>query len=46
VFQLESPLGRQWTKKLKPESYEHIGALGPLLRPGCLKAVDEDGVSR
>lgn len=45
VFQLESSLGRQWTKRLRPESGEHIGALGALLRPGCLRAVDEDGVS-
>lgn len=45
VFQLESPLGRQWTKRLKPESAEHLGALGAILRPGCLQAVDEDGVS-
>jgi DNA polymerase III alpha subunit len=45
VFQLESNLGRQWTKKLKPESGEHMGALGALLRPGCLRAVDDEGVS-
>lgn len=45
IFQLESALGRQWTKKLKPENYEHIAALGAILRPGCLRAVDEDGVS-
>jgi DNA polymerase III alpha subunit len=45
VFQLESPLGRQWTKKLKPENGEHIGALGAILRPGCLQAVDGEGVS-
>lgn len=45
VFQLESPLGRTWTKKLRPTSGEHIGALGAILRPGCLKAVDEEGVS-
>lgn len=45
VFQLESSLGRTWTKKLKPESGEHIGALGAILRPGCLRAVDADGVS-
>jgi DNA polymerase-3 subunit alpha len=45
VFQLESPLGKQWCKKLKPQNYEHIAALGALLRPGCLRAVDEDGVS-
>jgi DNA polymerase III subunit alpha len=45
VFQLESALGRQWTKKLKPNSLEHMSALGALLRPGCLKNLDEDGVS-
>jgi DNA polymerase-3 subunit alpha len=45
VFQLESSLGRTWTKKLKPENGEHIGALSAILRPGCLKAVDENGVS-
>lgn len=45
IFQLESPLGRQWTKKLKPENEEHISALGAILRPGTLRAVDSDGVS-
>jgi len=36
VFQLESPLGRQWSKKLEPRSIEELGALGALLRPGCI----------
>jgi DNA polymerase III alpha subunit len=45
VFQLESNLGRSWTKKLKPESIEHLAALGALLRPGCLRAIDENGIS-
>jgi len=45
IFQLESPLGRQWTKKLKPESLDHMSALGAILRPGTLRAVDENGVS-
>ncbi len=36
IFQLESPLGRQWAKKLKPNSIEHLSALGALLRPGCV----------
>lgn len=51
VFQLESPLGRQYTKKLRPgvpdpqEGIEHLAALGAILRPGCLKAKDEDGIS-
>jgi DNA polymerase III alpha subunit len=45
VFQLESGLGRQWTKRLKPESVEHLAALTAILRPGSLAAVDEEGVS-
>lgn len=45
VFQLESPLGRQWAKRAKPRSIEHLAALGSLLRPGCLKSRDERGVS-
>jgi DNA polymerase III alpha subunit len=45
VFQLESNLGKTWSRKLKPEAAEHMSALGALLRPGCLKAVDEHGVS-
>lgn len=36
VFQLESPLGRSWVKKLKPENLEHMAALVALLRPGCV----------
>src|SRR4051812_40093506 len=36
VFQLESDLGRTWCKKIKPESEEHMAALGALLRPGCI----------
>jgi DNA polymerase-3 subunit alpha len=40
VFQLESPLGRQWCKNLKPENLENMAALGALLRPGCLRAKD------
>lgn len=45
IFQLESSLGRQWCQKLKPESLDHLGALGALLRPGPLKAKNKDGVS-
>lgn len=45
IFQLETPLGRQWTKKLKPTCIEHLGALGSILRPGCLRAVDENNIS-
>ena len=45
VFQLESPLGKQWCKTLGPKEMEHMSALGALLRPGCLKAEMEPGVS-
>lgn len=46
IFQLESQLGKQWAKRLKPEHIEHLGALGALLRPGCLRAISEkDGCS-
>jgi hypothetical protein len=45
VFQLESKLGSQWAKRLRPEEIEHMSALGALLRPGCLRAVDKEGVS-
>ena len=45
IFQLESPLGRQWTRRLRPRHAEHLSALGAILRPGSLKALDEEGVS-
>ncbi len=45
VFQLESHLGRTWTKKLKPENIEHLAALGAILRPGALRQLDDKGIS-
>jgi DNA polymerase III alpha subunit len=45
VFQLESRLGSSWAKRLKPRNNEHLSALGALLRPGCLAAKDDNGVS-
>lgn len=45
VFQLESNLGKAWTKRLKPDNLEHITALGSILRPGSLESKDENGVS-
>lgn len=45
VFQLESPLGKQWVKKLKPINKHHMAALGSILRPGSLRAVDDEGIS-
>lgn len=45
VFQLESGLGKRWSRDLKPENLEHLAALGSILRPGCLQSLDKDGVS-
>ena len=39
IFQLESNLGRSWSKKLAPENIEELAALIAIIRPGCLKAV-------
>lgn len=36
IFQLESNLGRSYSKKLEPDNIEHLAALTALLRPGCL----------
>ena len=41
VFQLESQLGRSWSKRVKPRSIEGLAALVSLIRPGCLKAFTE-----
>lgn len=45
VFQLESNLGKTWTKKLGPKSIEHLNALLALLRPGSLDSLDAEGIS-
>lgn len=45
IFQLESPLGKKWSKRLKPEHMGHLAALTSILRPGCLHSLDEDGIS-
>jgi hypothetical protein len=45
VFQLESQLGRQWTKRLRPKSLSHMAALGAILRPGALQSFDENKVN-
>lgn len=44
VFQLESRLGKQTAKRLKPENIEQLSALIAIVRPGCLEAV-RDGKS-
>ena len=41
IFQLESNLGRSWSKKLAPENIEELAALIALIRPGCLRAVSD-----
>ncbi len=38
VFQLESNLGKAWSKKLAPSNIEELSALIAIIRPGCLKA--------
>jgi len=38
VFQLESNLGKSWSKKLAPNTLEELSALIAIIRPGCLKA--------
>lgn len=38
IFQLESSLGRHWSKQLKPRNINELAALISLIRPGCLKA--------
>jgi len=41
IFQLESNLGRNWSKKLKPNNIQELSALISLLRPGCLMAITD-----
>lgn len=38
-FQIESQLGRQWCKKIKPRSIEELSDVISLIRPGCLKFI-------
>jgi len=45
VFQLESSLGKHWAKEVRPRNIKELAALISLIRPGCLKAKDNDGKS-
>lgn len=45
VFQLESYLGKNWSRKLKPKSINDAAALVSIIRPGTGEAVDENGTS-
>jgi len=38
IFQLESGLGKAWSKKLAPNNIEELSALIAIIRPGTLKA--------
>jgi DNA polymerase III alpha subunit len=38
IFQLESNLGKSWSKKLAPINLEELSALIAIIRPGTLKA--------
>lgn len=38
IFQLESQLGKDWSKKVKPRSIEELAALTAILRPACLES--------
>lgn len=41
LFQLESNLGRAWSKRVVPENLEELAALIAIIRPGTLKAVSD-----
>lgn len=41
IFQLESNLGRSWSKKLAPKNIEELSALIAIIRPGSLKSYYE-----
>lgn len=44
VFQIESPGGRHWAKKLQPDNMDLLSALIAIIRPGVLNAL-QDGKS-
>lgn len=44
-FQVESHLGREWAKELKPRNIEDLAALVSIIRPGTLLARSDDGRS-
>lgn len=45
IFQLQSALGTQWTKKVQPSTIYHVSALSAILRPGCMNTRFPDGLS-
>ena len=45
VFQIESQLGQQLSKRLKPTNIEQLSALTAIMRPGCMESKDHNGKS-
>jgi DNA polymerase III alpha subunit len=43
VFQLESNLGRSWSKKIQPHNIKELADIIAAIRPGCLESFLEDG---
>ncbi len=46
IFQLETKLGQDWARKIKPRNIEELGELGALLRPGCLDSKITEGFAK
>jgi len=42
IFQLESRLGMDWSKKVQPQNIEELAALTALVRPGALESGQSD----
>lgn len=36
IFQLESELGKNWSREISPDNLDDLGAISALIRPGCL----------
>ena len=39
LFQIESYLGKTWSKNVKPQNITELAALVSVIRPGCLKVI-------
>jgi len=47
LFQIESKLGTEWTKKIQPKNINELAAVISLIRPGCLESkISEEYVKR
>ena len=36
IFQLETNLGKKWSKEVRPSKIEELSALISIMRPGCI----------